>query len=371
MRKRNRLFIYLAIIALLILAAVAYLRLTGFSVCRLDKQANKPPAYVPSYEFQKAITYVAWTEEGYYNPNSVKSIERLASIGVNWAAVITTWYQDRCESTEIYALDEKTPSEQGLRFAIRKMHELGIKVMLKPHLELIKCDGKWRGDIGGEDDSGWQAWFASYTDFILRHAKIAQEENVELFCVGTELSKASISRPEMWRELIGKVRSVYQGPLTYAANWFEEFNQITFWDALDYAGLEPYFPLVGSLRPTVEELKQAWSDWVEIIEFWQRDIDKPVIFTEVGYKSLLGAMDEPWQHSPLGEVDLELQANCYQALLETFWDKPWFYGVYWWYWGAHPKMGGGFHRGFTPQNKPAEEVLKEWYTQKAIPAKQY
>jgi hypothetical protein len=156
---------------------------------------------------------------------------------------------------------------------------------------------------------------------------------------------------------------VYDGPLTYAANWNEEYALIKFWDALDYAGLDAYFPLSDKDRPTLEELKDAWQAHLAEIERWQQTINKPVVFTEIGYKSIRGAARKPWEDA-IGEVDVGLQRECYQALLETFWDRPWFSGVYWWYWGTHEKMGGGSHRGFTPQNKPAQELVVAWYRKK-------
>ena len=73
--------------------------------------------------------------------------------------------------------------------------------------------------------------------------------------------------------------------------------------------------------------------------------------------------------SPLSVADFEqILTNTdacltrqYQALLETFWTQPWFAGIYWWHWGTHEKMGGANHRGFTPQNKPAQELVAAWY----------
>jgi len=325
---------------------------------------------IAKFEFQKGMTYIAWTEGGYSNSNSIAAIEQMVSFGIEWVALSVTQYQDEYNSTKIYPIRDKTPADESLIFAIRKLHELKLKVMLKPHLDIVNANGKWRGDIGFENPDDWQAWFKSYADFILRYANIASLENVELFCIGTELSKATLAQPQAWRDLIGKVREVYKGQLTYAANWSNEFDQITFWDALDYAGIDPYFPLVCSARPQVAELKSAWGDWIKQIEAWQAKINKPVIFTEIGYRSLRGANEEPWQHSTAGELDPELQTNCYQALLESFWERPWFYGVYWWYWGTNPKMGGALNRGFTPQNKPAQEIVKEWYS-RPISTKSY
>ena len=36
--------------------------------------------------------------------------------------------------------------------------------------------------------------------------------------------------------------------------------------------------------------------------------------------------------------------------------------TYWWKWFPnHERAGGGHDAGFTPQNKPAQEVIAEWY----------
>ena len=380
MQKKKVLYLFIGVII------IAVLGLAGRTIFK--KPVNPPVTAVPTvavpkvkvpavvekkisqFEFQKGISYVAWTKEGYRNANSVKSMEELVSLGVEWVCLVPTWFQDRFDSTQIFPLNEKTASDESLLFAIEKLRDLNLKIMLKPHLDLIKSEGKWRGDIGFVEPSDWQAWFASYTDFILHYARLAQKEQVQMFCIGTELANAAVSQPALWRDLIKKVREVYRGELTYAANWHEEFDYIEFWDELDYAGVDAYFPLVCTSRPTKEQLIEVWKDWLKIVQDWQKRIDKPVIFTEIGYKSSVGATDEPWKHSPSGEVDLQLQADCYEALLVTFYEEPWFYGVYWWYWGVNPKMGGKFHRGFTPQNKLAQEVIRQWY-RKAVPQKAY
>ncbi|MFC1631347.1 hypothetical protein ACFL1I_00070 [Candidatus Omnitrophota bacterium] len=334
-------------------------------------QPVQAPPVTKTVEVQKGICYIAWTEKGYSNVNSAKSMEQLSGLGVNWVSLSPLWFQNAYDSTDIYPLKQKTASDESLIFAIEKFHSLNIKVMLKPHLDVIDVDGgRWRGDISFPNQADWQAWFENYTEFILHYARLAQQRGVQMFCVGTELSNASVNQPQLWRELIKQVREVYKGCLTYAANWHEEFDYIEFWDQLDYAAIDPYFPLVSSDKPTKEQLVEVWKGWFQMVENWQKQIDKPVIFAEAGYKSAVGATDEPWKHSPPGPVDLQLQADCYQALLETFYEQPWFYGVYWWYWGVNPKMGGELHRGFTPQNKPAQEVIRQWYS-KPVGEKQY
>ena len=102
-------------------------------------------------------------------------------------------------------------------------------------------------------------------------------------------------------------------------------------------------------------------------------VGKPVLFTEVGYRSTADAAVEPWLWHSDAPADPALQATCYEAMFETFWNRPWFAGAYIWKWFPEYNPGGRENsswarrmnrrreEGFTPQGKPAEAVLKRWY----------
>jgi len=321
----------------------------------------------PSLKFQKGMGYVSWSKEGYVNPESDKSLEAMRRTGTEYVSILVTWYQSNCSSRDIQRTDI-TPSDESLIHAIRKAHELGMKVMLKPHLDLLDTsDGSWRGEIGCTKEEDWKEWFAKYTDYIMYYAEMAQKEKVELYCVGTELSTTDLTKGYMWKELIAKVRTKYSGALTYAAHW-DTYADIRFWEDLDYVGVNAYFPLTEKMDPTYEELKAGWDKWVAEMEEFQKQVNKPIIFPESGCNSCDGAAIRPWEHSPRREVNLLLQENYYKVLFDVFYGKEWFYGMYWWYWGTSPNMGGKYNRGFTPQNKPSEDVVKEWYA-KTVPQK--
>ena len=342
------------------IAIVSILALTGSAFCLSRFIARKQ--FQPA--FQKGMCYTTWNKDAYRSSKSDQSIEKLKGLNVEWLAILTTWYQDNCFSTEIFPT-EKTPSDKGLIRAIEKAHSLGMKVMLKPHLDLLNTEeGGWRGEIACIREPDWQVWFDSYKNFVLHYAKIAQETNVEMFCLGTELSAATASHNDKWLEIIDAIRSVYNGDLTYAANWSEEYLHIRFWDALDYVGIDAYFPLSDKEQPTYDELMENWKRWALEIEEWQKTVNKPVIFPEVGYRSSLGAATQPWEHGLGSKVDLDLQEDCYRAMVDTFSGKDWFYGMYWWNWGTDVRMGGKFNRGFTPQNKPAQDYIAEVYKRK-------
>lgn len=319
-------------------------------------------------EFQKGMCYVTWRSGKYSTPESDASLKELAKTGTKWVAILTTWYQERCSTTKIFP-DENTPTDSSIIHAIKAAHHLGMKVMIKPHLDLIDLsEGSWRGEIACIRESDWKTWFESYRNFILHYAKIAEENKVEMLCIGTELTSVATLRGDMWNDTVIKpVRDVYKGPLTYAANWNVEYSIVPFWHALDYIGIDAYFPLSEKAIPTLEEIKKGWEEWVMEIEKFQKKINKPIIFTEVGYCSADGTTKTPWEEiADGGKVNLKLQADCYQALFETFWDRKWFYGVYWWRWGADVRFGGPNNKGFSPQKKRAQDVVERWY-KKATP----
>jgi len=315
------------------------------------------------YEFQKGMCYVTWAPEKYSTPTSDESLKEVASLGTNWVSILTTWHQDKCYTTKLFP-NAETPSDASVIHAINTAHSLGMKVMLKPHLDIVDTsDGSWRGEIACSTEPDWQAWFESYRDFMVHYAKMAQENNVEMLCIGTELTSVSTVKGEMWKDIVIKpVREVYKGPLTYAANWNDEYEHVKFWDALDYVGIDAYFPLVeDKARPTLEEIKKGWEPWVKDIEAFQKQVNKPIIFPEVGYCSAEWTAKSPWEEMASGPVDMELQADCYRAMCEIFWNKEWFYGMYWWRWSTNTKFGGPNNRGFSLQNKKAKDVVAEWY----------
>jgi len=322
-------------------------------VCMGSVQGTEPA-------FQKGMCYVTWEKERYSSPYSDQALEKLSQTGAEWVQIVTTRYQNKYNSKEIFST-KKTPSDASLMHAIKQAQALGMKVMLKPHIDLIdESDGLYRGDIGFQNETDWQEWFGEYLKFILHYAKIAEKTGVELFCIGTELSFASTKTVFWQEEIIPQIRKVYSGNLIYAANW-DEYRNIRFWDDLDYVGIDAYFPLTQKKSPEYEEIKTGWIKWADEIQVWQDSTSKPIIFTEIGYRSCAFAAARPWEYGLAAEVNLEIQEACYRAALEVLSSRDWCKGLYWWYWRASPYAGGSTNRDFIPQNKPAEILLAYWY----------
>ena len=69
------------------------------------------------------------------------------------------------------------------------------------------------------------------------------------------MSITTIEREADWRDLITRIRKRYSGPIVYASNWWGEYDRIAFWDAVDYMGINAFFPLSDRADPSLAELR--------------------------------------------------------------------------------------------------------------------
>jgi len=320
---------------------------------------------------QRGVSWVAG------RPVAAEDFDSLVTNQVNWIVQTPFGWQRTIDSTTIRLATNGNvfwgETDEGLRVTAELARARGIHTLLKPHIWIMRGGG-WRGEIEMKSDEDWDEWFAQYEQFILHYAKLAEQNNIEALCIGTELHNTLKYHEKKWRNVIAQIRKVYHGSLTYAANWYKEYEEIPFWDALDNIGIQAYFPLVDSDSDsdstTIEDLKKSWDRHLRAIEKVHVKYNKPVIFTEIGYRSTTKAAREPWSWPQRGkkrdEVDLQLQKRCYQAFFETAWQEPWMTGVYFWKWFPHQaRAGGESSDGFTPQNKPAEIVMRKWFTDSA------
>ena len=313
-------------------------------------------------EFQKGMCFSTWSPVAFGSSESDESMARLAETNTEWISIGLSWVQSNTTSHDIRSDPSRTPTISSVEHAIAEAHRLGFKVMLKPMVDTLEEEDTqgyqtvWRGEIQPSDD-----WFESYSSFINFFAEFAEENGVELFSVGCEF-KATTDEKEQWRQVISGVRERYSGPITYAADW-SNYRNIEWWDAVDYVGIDAYFLLsLFNNDPTLTDLKNAWNNHADEIEAWLSTVNKPVIFTEIGYRSGDGTSTVPsnyWTDMP---VDLEEQRDCYEAAFQTLWNRNWFYGFYWWTWTHVPTDGGPDDSAHTPQNKPAQDTVTQWYS---------
>lgn len=297
---------------------------------------------------------------------------KLAENKVNWISQTPFAYQNDYNKPKMRMnLGRYAPwgeSKRGISETTRLAKKYGIKTILKPHIWMrSRGSDKWRSDIAMESEADWQEWFENYTRFIVHYATLADSIGIEALSIGTELHQTVVQKPDEWRKIIKKIRAVYKGKLTYSGNWYKEFEDVTFWDDLDFIGVQGYFPLSDKKHPSVEEMKKGWETHIPQLRALHKKYNKQIVFTEIGYKSSPSTAITPWEwHEEFSafddEISLKTQADCYEAFFQTFWNEPWFDGVFFWKWFPdYTYISGRGSDLFSPQYKPAEKVMQKWF----------
>lgn len=294
------------------------------------------------------------------NKDYVSSTQRL---GANWIAIIPYAFMESGNPEIEYNCPKNwwgdTP--EGIKTTVNFSRSNKMKLLLKPHFWV---DGKnWAGDISF-NERDWQKWEKNYEAFILRMAEMAAQHKIEMLCIGTELKSAVKERPQYWTSLIPKIKAVYKGKLIYAANW-DNYQNVHFWDQLDYMGIDAYFPLSSTKTPSVGELLFAWEQPKLKLKKWSDSLNLKIVFTEMGYRSIDGTAWKQWEIESTADdqnVNLKAQENGYNAIFKCFWDQEWFAGGFIWKW-KHPdsKAGGKNKSDYSPQNKPVEKLIQKWF----------
>ncbi len=324
-----------------------------------SSQINRAPSSVASNGSPKinGLSFVA-------SPRKVDSTAFVAidSVHANWISLMPFAYMPNVNQTElIFDNREQWWGErvEGVKETIEIAHKKQIKVCIKPQIWI--GNGTFTGLIHMNNEEDWRVYESNYRNFIMTFAKLASETSTEYLCIGTELQKFVADRPLFWNELIDSIRTVYSGKLTYAENW-DCFDKAPFWSKLDAIGVDAYFPLSDEKNPTIADLKNGWQPHLSKLKLCSDQFQKPIIFTEFGYRSMDFCAKSPWDYSNEFPVNQQAQSIAIQALFESVWHQEWFAGGFLWKWFPDRKRHLGENdTQFSPQGKQAEGVVRKWY----------
>src|SRR5699024_1953798 len=234
------------------------------------------------------------------------SMREMADHATTWTEIAWSALQDTPISTRVRYDDAPTVTDEEIVWAVREAKSHGLKVCLKP---VVNCaDGTWRAHIGFFDwdvpgEPTWSEWFASYTDFILHAARIAEAEACEMLCIGCEMVRAD-ARADQWRDLIAQVRGVYSGLITYNCDKYQE-DHVSWWDAVDVISSSGYYPI------------EDWESQLDRIGSVVSAAGKPFLFMEAGCPSRQGSAARPNDWQLPGAPSGAEQLRYYEAMFDA------------------------------------------------------
>jgi len=294
-----------------------------------------------------------------FTPGSDQAISSIARLNANTIAIPVFWFQDDLTSSVI---EQNTflysPTMSSLEHAITEAQSQNLNVVILPMVDVRT--GQWRANINPRSGS---AWWNNYSDYIVTMAELAQDTGVAKLSLGTGLTSAEASTAQ-WQNLITQVSNVYDGDVTYVVDHTSLFDrQIPWLKQLDEVWIDAYFSLSDSLNPTLPELTNAWQNIAGSVANWYDDnqLNQPLVFIN-GYRSRIGSASEPWDSWAQAPVDLKVQSDAITAELSSLWSEKYFGGYVNWHTSTNPNIGGPKDTGYTVKNKPAQDVLNEWFT---------
>ncbi len=297
---------------------------------------------------------------GYGSQLAKESLEQLASINSNAVSIVPYSFMRDPRKPRQLLIEHRDGGEndESVLFAHFEAQQLGMHTMLKPQ---IWVRGSWPGDIQMSSEADWRIFFDAYYRWMRHYALLAEINGFDSLCIGVEFSKATLAKEKEWRHLIQQIRGIYNGPLTYAANWGTEFEQLQFWDMLDFIGLNCYYPLSKEAQPSKRTLKKGFEKVIQKIEKVTARFKKPLVFTEIGFRSVDGTWKDPHEDDQGRNFNEQSQALAYEVIFEGVHNKDWYKGIFWWKWPSYLEYKGPINTGFAPTNKKAEEVAKKWF----------
>ena len=295
-----------------------------------------------------------------FNSDPMPAIKNTNS---EWVALVPYAFIGRDDATVRFGSKRQWwgEREEGTIESIKLAKKNNLKVMIKPQ---IWMHGEWIGDMDHDNEADWKVWEESYEKYIMTFVDLAIEHDVEMVCVGTEIEKSAQKREKYWRGLIKKIRTKYDGQLTYSSNW-DNYKNIPFWDDLDFIGISAYFPLTEAETPSVSFLNYKWNNVKTKLKKYSEKISRPILFTEYGYLSVDGCASKTWiLEKKRGELaaNQKAQANALEGLYSSFWDEEWWAGGFLWKWYPNGRaQEGRREKDYTPQGKLAEQTIQKWY----------
>ena len=274
----------------------------------------------------RGMSLPSWQYHTYRCRRYAESLIRLADMGFT-AVAITPGHTLASASDCRVVASSGNEGFDDLAFAVEQARKVGLGVLLKPRLTVFDCSLS----AGAIDPTDTAAFFADYRRLLLRYAALAHRCGASMLAIGCEL--ANLSGPahrESWLRLIDHTRQAFSGPLVYAATCGEAL-QLSFWDALDYIGVEMLTPVRPTEPTSADAVLARWLQAPSVASAtgaddhgthaatWRslaRRHRKPILLTEAGVRRIAGSSDGPVSGDiAYAAADFALDAGFYQALI--------------------------------------------------------
>ncbi len=299
------------------------------------------PAYQPSWAFSF--------------PTAFQDIQAL---GGNLVLLSPTWTFTNNNPPILEPEPQQDMLWPDLLNAISSAQRTSLSVGLFPSVHFPPNAANW-WQSAPRDYTWWMSFYERYTNFILQQAAAAAETHAGVLVLGGEWlspampdgvladgtpSNAPQEAERIWRDLIIKVRERYNGTIAWALSYPDGVkNPPPFLDTVDQVYVLWSAPLSAQPGVPLEDMQAQAADLLDqdLLPF-QEQVGKPLILA-ISYPSVDraatgciaiqggGCLDYALLAPPNTDIstlnlDLQAQADAYNAVLSAINDRPWISG---------------------------------------------
>lgn len=354
-----------------------------------------PASLVGTNVIARTGTFMAGVElQPYYQPDwpafNDMAMQNLQQIGANWVILNPSWTYTNSNPI-IFGVEpggDPFMADTESMAAQARARNLNVALFAQARFPVNAAEW-WR--TAPRDATWWQLWFDYYRAFAVHHADIASRTGAQALILGGDWIGPALPNGVLsdgnpsgvpsdadvrWQAVIAEVRGHFRGQVLWAVPYTPP-NVVTpsFISATDGVYLLISGNLAEKTTPTKEELAQAASQLLDNgVGPLQSVLGKPV-YLAFAYPSASGgtqnclpaqsnscldweALSQPNSDRTEISLNLQLQADIYEALFAAVNTRPWVSGV----------VARGYYpptlladKSASVHGKPAQDVLWYWY----------
>jgi hypothetical protein len=331
---------------------------------------SRPSGFWAGVEFLPGYnpTWQAWL------PLAVQDVK---SQYANWLVLTPTWSISRTNPLAFSPVPGADPLWADMIDTSNHARAASLSVALFPTANFPAETMAW-WQSAPRDQAWWDSWFNLYGAFAAYHADLAKKSGAQALILGGDWVTPALPAGQIngtssgvpadaetrWQAIIADVRQRFNGQLLWAVTYPGSLQSVpAFANSLDGIYLLWFAPLSGS---SVNDLKASAGQLLDKdIQPFQTVLGKPVILAAAYPSADAAAVASLPVQSILqlpgitqAQVNLQAQADMYQALLAAVYERAW--------------LGGFVSRGYYPaaamqdasasvNGKPAEAELGYWF----------
>lgn len=332
--------------------------------------------------------------QSYYQPDWLSftnlAMQNVQALGSNWVILTPSWTYTSSNPLVFGTAPGPDPLWIDTEVMVAQARGVNMSVALFPQPRFPTTIADW-WRLAPRDANWWNTWFESYRGFAIHYADMAAHSGSQAIIlagdwVGPALPNGTLfdGNPSgvptdadvRWKAIIAEVRTHFRGQVLWAMPYTAP-NLQTPPFLSDTDGI--YLLISGTLGekavPTKDELAQAAAALLDNgVGPLQSLVAKPV-YLAFAYPSASGAtmnclpansaacltwksLDQPNMDLPEMALNLQLQADIYEALFAAVNTRPWVSGV----------IARGYYpptllqdKSASVHGKPAGDVLWYWY----------